>query len=470
MNQKLKGPFIKSENNTSKMMFNLTLCLGVIALFSFYKNGIIPFMHEKTNVIGMFYPLLFILTSTITTQLTEIVYGKFILKTKDLKTFIKNSYGFVPGLFLGLMLPINTPIYALIFGSIIAIIVGKMIFGGFGNNIFNPALIGALFITATYSLAITSNGGYLNAYEVDTITHATPLSNIVNGIGTYDTIVKPYGTILDFFIGTIPGAVGETSALLCILGLIYLTITKTIKPRIPLYYISTVFILTMFIGLYNNIGLWYPIVKVLSGGLLFGAVFMATDPVTSPITKKGQILYGISLGILTVTFRYLTSFPEGVMTSILTMNMIVFILDKIGIKKNKAFIITLVLLILSGFAISYSIADGYKHPSLIDKDFRIISVEEKDEVIYTVSQKGYESTIKGIIKIKDNKVTSIEILEQNDSFFKRVEEKDYINYLIKNQDNLDNVDTITGATYSSNGVLKMLKNTLKDYGDKYGKK
>lgn len=475
MNIKLRGPFIKSENSTSKMMFNVTLCLVIITLFSFYKNGILPYINDKTDFIGMFYPIFFVLTSTLTTQITEIIYGKIILKKNknELLKFIKESYGYIPGLFLGLMLPINTPIYALIFGSIIAIIVGKMIFGGFGNNIFNPALIGALFITATYSLAISNAGGYLNSMEVDTITHATPLSNVVSGIGTYDTLVKPYGSLFNFFIGTIPGAVGETSALLCILGFIFLTITKTIKPRIPIFYISTVFILTSLIGIYNGLGIWYPIFQILSGGLFFGSIFMATDPVTSPTTNNGQILYGISLGILTVTFRYLTSYPEGVMTSILTMNMIVFILDKIGATSKfdkKKFIIPLVLLILAGLTISYSIADKYKNPNNIDIDFNIISKDvQGKKVKYTVTEKGYESLLKGVIEIEDGKVISFEIIEQNDSFYKRVEDAKYIEYLINNQNNLDDVDTITGATYSSSGVLKMLKNTIKDYGDNYAK-
>lgn len=475
MNKKLKGPFMKSENSTSRMMINVTICLILIGLFSFYKNGILLYINDKTDLLGMLYPIFFILTSTLTTQITEIIYGRFILKKKkkDLLEFIKTSYGYIPGLFLGLMLPINTPLYALIFGSIIAIVVGKMIFGGFGNNIFNPALIGALFITATYSLAITNNGGYLNALEVDTVTHATPLSNIVEGIGSYETLVKPYGSLLNFFIGTIPGAVGETSALLCILGFIYLTITKTIKPRIPIFYVSTVFILTTFIGFYNNLGIWYPLYQVLSGGLLFGSIFMATDPVTSPTTKNAQILYGISLGILTVSFRYLTSYPEGVMTSILTMNMMVFILDKIGStsKFNKRkFIIPLIILIIVGMSIAYTIAEGYKTPSTIDPDYEIINVEEKENtVIYTVTQKGYESNIKGVITIEKGIVTGFEVIEQNDSFYKRVEDANYIDYLIKNQNNLDEVDTITGATYSSSGVLKMLKNTIKDYGDNYAK-
>lgn len=473
MNKALKGPFIKSNNKTSKMMFHLTICLIALALFSFYKNGFIPYYNNKTNLYGMFYPLIMLLTTSLTTQITEALYVRLFLKKKgkDLIEYLKNSYGFIPGLFLGLMLPINTPTYALIFGGFMAIVVGKMLFGGFGNNIFNPALIGALFITATYSLAITNNGGYLNLYEVDTVSGATPLSNVVEGIGTYETLVSPYGNLWNFFIGTIPGSLGETSALICLIGFVYLTLTKTIKPLIPTFYISTVFVLTFIIGISNGLGIWYPLFQVLSGGLLFGAIFMATDPVTSPTTKIGQILYGLCLGLLTVTFRYLTSYPEGVMTSILTMNMLVFLLDKIGAKAKfdlKKSIIPFIVIILLMTTITINISNGYKVDTTVDKNFSIVDVKEnKNKVTYTVTQKGYESTLTGEIVIEKGKVTSFEITNQNDSFYQKVEDADYINYLLKNQSDLENVDTVSGATYSSTGVLKMLQNTLKDYGENY---
>ena len=231
MNKK-NGPYIKGKNSTNKIMSHLIISLLPIILFSFYKNGIIPFIYNKTNIFGMLYPLIFILIGTLSTGLFEGLYVKFILKEKDLRNYLTNSYSFIPGLFLSLILPISTPISILILGAFVSSIIGKMLFGGFGNNVFNPALIGRLFIISTYAIVISNNGGYLNSYEIDTISSATPLSNVVEGIGTYETLVKPYGTLLDFFIGTIPGAVGETSALLCILAFIYLTITKTIKYKV----------------------------------------------------------------------------------------------------------------------------------------------------------------------------------------------------------------------------------------------
>lgn len=462
------GPFLKSKNKTSKMMLHLFIALLPIIIFSFYKNGIIPYQKGLTDIKGLLLPLMVIILPTLTSFLTEILYATIFLK-KDGLDYVKNSFSIFPGLFLGLIMPLNTPFSMLILGAFIATFIGKIIFGGFGNNIFNPALIGRLFIITAYSATL---GGYIyhNAYELDTIASSTPLSNagVISGIGSYQTLVKPYGNLMNFFIGTIPGAVGETSALLCLVAFLYLTITKTIKWRIPVFYISTVFIMSFIIGAFNDLERTYSLFQILSGGLMFGAVFMATDPVTSPTTFIGQVLYGISLGILTVVFRNLTPYPEGVLTSILTMNMLVFIIDSIGVKSrfNKKYAVPFfVILITLSLTLSCYIGLRYKNVSTdVDNDFQIYSKTiDGDTVTYMAGEKGYSSILKAKIIIKNNKVTDMVVLEQNDSYYSKVENENYINSLIKNQESLDNLDTIAGCTFTSNGLKKMLINTLNDY-------
>lgn len=465
------GPFIRIKNSTTKMMYNVVIALVPIIFFSFYKNGVIPYMNGTTNIFGMIYPIIFIFISTMSTLFFETMYQLIFNKDKKkIKNILFDSYAYMPGLFLGLILPINTPISVLIVGAFAASIIGKMIFGGFGQNIFNPALIGRIFIISTYALAITSNGGYLNSYEVDTISGATPLSNLatITGIGTYETVVAPYGSLLNFFIGTIPGAVGETSALLCIIAFIFLTYTKTIKWRIPLCYVSTVFVMTLIIGLYFNLGIWYPLFQIFSGGLMFGAVFMATDPVTSPITKNGQVLYGVLLGLLTVTFRFLTPYPEGVLTSILTMNMLVFIIDKIGMKAKfnykKMFIPIIVILLFCATSVYASIKKLDVDTSVKDPNYEIINIENKNsEVIYTVTEQGYSSKIKLEITFKNDRITRAKVVDQNDSFFSKVEDVSYLDKLIKKQDVINDCDTVSGATISSTAVKKAFVNTIEDY-------
>ena len=137
------GPFLKSKDTTKKMMLNLLIALLPIVFFNVYKNGIIPYQNNKISFIAIFYPLLFVLVPTITSCLVETLYGFIFLKKrkKDLLKFVVNSFSIFPGLFLGLILPINTPISIVILGAVVATVIGKLVYGGFGNNIFNPALI-----------------------------------------------------------------------------------------------------------------------------------------------------------------------------------------------------------------------------------------------------------------------------------------------------------------------------------------
>ena len=448
------GPFIKDNNNTSKMMRNLVIALIPIILFSEYKNGVIPYINGKVDLLGLIYPIIFTLTGILSSYVIEEIFCKMTKK--------ESKFSIIPGLFISLVLPLNTPLIILIFGVFMGIIFGKMLYGGFGYNIFNPALIGCLFVLATYSSVIVSSGGYLNSYEVDTIASATPLSNVVEGIGTYDNLVKPYGSLLNFFLGFIPGSPGETSSLLCILGFIYLAYNKVIKVRIPIYYVSTVFVLTFIIGSLNGHGLWYPIYSVLSGGLLFGSIFMATDPVTSPVTKYGCIIYGIMLGILTVVMRYLTPYPEGVLTSILIMNMFTFTLDKIGTKtKNylSKIVISLTVIIISSILLVFNINN--KLNSDIDTDFKVLEKTTDNGVItYVVTEKGFKGDIKAEVKISNDKVISYTILECHDDYLKVVEKEDYVSRLIENS----NIDTVSGATKTSTALKKLINNVKKDSG------
>lgn len=459
------GPFIKTDNKTKNIMNNLLIALTPIILFAFYKNGIVPYINGKANLYQMFLPLIMILVSVFTTFMTEYLYGILVKKEpKSLKYHFK-TYSIFPGLYLALILPINTPIWILIFGALIASIIGKIIFGGFGNNIFNPALVGRLFVISIFAATI---GGYLNSYEIDTISKATPLSNYaaVETIGTYETLVKPYGSLWNFFFGTIPGAVGETSAFLCLIGFLYLVYKKAIKWRIPLTYIATVFVMTYIIGVLNDVGLWYPLFQILSGGLFFGAIFMATDPVTSPTTPTAQNIYGIFLGILTVVFRFLTSAPEGVLTSILIMNMFVIILDRVGARARLDFR-KVVILILAEFALclglSLYIAESKNIDVNVDPNFAIVSKEEVgSKTIYVATEKGFSSVIKAKVIVVDSKIESVEILEQADSFYSKVEESNYVDKF-KNISDANNVDTVSGATITSTAIKKLVNNVLLDY-------
>lgn len=467
------GPFIKSKNTTNKMMLNLLVSLIPIIVFTVYKNGVLPYQAGKIEFVYILYPLLFILLPALVSFLIETIYAIIFLKkrNKDIFKYIKSSYSFFPGLFLGLILPINMPIWIVLLGAVIASL-SKMIFGGFGKNWFNPALVGYLFIFIFFISYFQINGGYLNKLEVDTISTSTPLTNsiVVEGIGDYDSLVKPYGSLVNFFTGMIPGSIGETSTLLCLVAFIYLTITGVIKWKIPIVYVLTVFFATFLIGNINNLGIWYPLFQILSGGLMFGAVFMATDPVTSPTTTQGQILYGLFLGILTVGIRYLSPLPEGVFISILVMNIFVKVLDTIGYKAKFDFRVSLlpyivvwILIIGLGFYVGNDYA---KKSSLVDSNFNILSKETKgNKTTYIVTEKGYVANIKAEVVINKEKILSYKVLEQSESFYYKIYDSNYLDTLVNNQFSLKDVDTVSGATVTSKALKKLLQNVLKDYNN-----
>lgn len=456
------GPYVQSKEKTSKMVLHVMIALTPIILFAIYKNGYVPYSHGYGNLFSILYSFLFMLIGAITSFAIESLY--YVCRKQKHK--IKTSYSFFPGLFLSLLLPIHTPIYVLIIGAALATIVGKLIFGGFGKNIFNPALIGYILVIALFGSVL---GSYHNAYELDTISKATPLTNasIISGIGNYDTLVKPYGNLLNFFLGTIPGGMGEVSALLCIVAFVYLILTKTIKWRIPIFYVGTVFILTMMVGRLLGQDMYYPLFHILSGGLLFGAVFMATDPVTSCVTPIGQILQGIALGILTVIIRFTA--VEGVATSILIVNMLVFLFDRIGAKSRfnlskviLPFAIMAILVMITGVGV----AAMNRPKGSTDPNFAIVSKEKKNnETIYVVTQKGYGGNIKAQITFINDRITQVDILSEHETKdrYQMVMNQNYIDQLIQNQDHLENVDTISSATVTSTALKKMIENVWEDY-------
>ena len=457
------GPFVRSKNSTNKMMMHLLIALIPIVIFSIYKNGYIPYSNGYISFIEIFDPIIKIFIGALTSFLIESIYALIFRK----KNYIKNSYAFFPGLFLALILPLNVPIYVLVVASIVAS-VSKLVCGGFGKNIFNPALIGYLFIVLVFSSVLTTNN-YFNAYELDTISKPTPLTNasMISGIGNYEQLVKPYGNLFDFFLGSIPGSLAETSAFFCILAFIYLTATGTIKWRIPLVYVTTVFLITFGIGRLLGQGIYYPLFHLFSGGLMFGAVFMATDPVTSAVTPVGQILQGFLLGIITVVFRFIG--VEGVAYSILIINAVVFLLDKIGMRSRFNFIRSLIWFVfvwLIIIGVTIGVALTRKTQDNKDPNFEIIDKTMRDNItVYTVTQKGYGGKIEAVVQIENNRIVSIEVTSHRETAnrYQLIIDSNYITQLINNQDNLDNVDTISSATVTSTALKNMLENVMKDY-------
>jgi len=366
-----KAPFVRrSDNkryNTNTIMRDFFIALIPVILFTWYKNGIAVYLDGNINFLEMLYPLFLIISGGVFSLLME---GLFFYITdkdhrnyKDIKRKLGTSYAVIPGVILALLVPVYTPIWVLMIAAFFATIVGKMLFGGFGHNVFNPALLGYAVIGFTFSGILAEAGGYLNGSEilVDSYAGATPLGVLATFRNTgqafsFNALVSPYGNLWDFFIGTIPGGLGETSALAILIGGIWLIYRKVIKWYTPVIYIGTVFVLSWFVGmLAGDAGIWFPTYSILTGGVFFAAVFMITEPVTTPSNPLGKVIFALFLGGLTVMFRFVGNLPEGVGTSLIVMNIFAIPIDTYaGIIRTKGFskpaipyIVTLAVLLVA---------------------------------------------------------------------------------------------------------------------------
>ena len=248
-----------------------------------------------------------------------------ILMKKHDKTYDLSAC--VTGVLLAFVCPVTVAYWQIILGAAFAILLVKMLFGGLGRNVVNPALAGRAFMMSwPVAMSTWIKPGFGNAAAVinpvDIATAATPLANMHQGM-------MPEEGWLQLFWGNVGGCIGETSALMLLIGLVYLLVRKVIKITIPAAYIGTVAVLTLIFPMGNN-NLEWMLCHLFGGGLMLGAIFMATDYVTSPLTNLGQIVYGIGCGVLTVMIRYFGGYNEGVSYAILIMNTCVVLLDRIG--------------------------------------------------------------------------------------------------------------------------------------------
>ena len=243
---------------------------------------------------------------------TELIYS---LITRSRNTTVDCS-AIVTGLLLAMTLPHTVPYWQVIVGSVFAILLVKALCGGLGHNIFNPALAARAFMMLIYPIGLTRYA----AVGVDAVSSATPLHHMVMG-------ELPDESLLDLFLGRCPGSIGELSALALLIGGIYLVVRKVISIRIPAAYLISLAVISLVFPQAGN-PLQSMAYSLLSGGVMLGAIFMATDYATSPATAKGQVLFGIGCGVLTAVFRRNGLFPEGVTYAILLMNALVWFIDR----------------------------------------------------------------------------------------------------------------------------------------------
>ncbi len=298
------SPHIRHADSTNGIMFDVIIALLPAAVYGCFLFGL--------------YSAAVICTCVLTALLSEFLWNIILKKPQS----VGDLSAIVTGLLLGLNLPPKTPLWVAAIGSFAAIIVIKQMFGGIGYNFVNPAIGARIILLVSFPSFLAGASNFVEPISLDTVTSATPLE--VRGIAG-----AAVPTVKELFFGMNSGCIGETSAFLLLVGGIYLVARRVIKPIIPLSFIGTVAVMSLiFSGSINEM-----LYQILTGGLMIGAIFMATDYTTSPATKWGKLIFGIGCGLITFVIRKFGNLPEGVSYSIILMNILVPHIDKLTAKK-----------------------------------------------------------------------------------------------------------------------------------------
>jgi electron transport complex protein RnfD len=294
------SPHIKSRETVPKIMLSVVITLVPAIAYSIYQFGL--------------YTLALYVVSVATCLAAEYI----VVRLRKRPFTLTDYSALLTGILLVMVLPPRFPIYGVILGAVVAIVIGKQIFGGLGYNIFNPALIGRAFLAATYPVYISS---YIAPkFGADAVSAATPLAHM-----KFDGVVTP---LKPLFFGMVGGSIGETSAFLLIIGSLYLIAKKYIKWRTPASIFLTVFVLGEIFHLINPGRYPSGFFHLFAGGLMIGSLYMATDMVTSPLTQRGCVIFGVGIGVLVIVIRIFGGLPEGMMYAILFMNAFVPLINR----------------------------------------------------------------------------------------------------------------------------------------------
>jgi electron transport complex protein RnfD len=310
------SPHIHQGQTIPRIMYDVIIAMLPAFIFSIYVFGL--------------GALVVTLIAVLSAVLFEFLITKYILKREP---DILDGSAIVTGMLLAFNVPSNLPWWLVVIGSFVAIGIGKMSFGGLGNNPFNPALVGRVFLLISFPVHMTT---WPVPFEsrmtlTDIVTGATPLSIIKDGLKNEESLASLIEKIpgsIDLLLGTQPGSLGEMSALLLIIGFLYLLFRKVITWHIPVIIIGTMFVFSGALWFANPDRFINPVFHILTGGAMLGAIYMATDYVTSPMTIRGVVIYSIGIGVITILIRVFGAYPEGISFAILIMNAFVPLLNK----------------------------------------------------------------------------------------------------------------------------------------------
>jgi Na+-translocating ferredoxin:NAD+ oxidoreductase subunit D len=483
------SPNYRQPLSTQRIMTELTICIAIVLGYNVGYYFLVVGAEYGWHALAM------IATSLGTAVVVESLWAFFYAKKNILK-YLSTSFPWVTALLFVGMMGVNKPLYVIFVGSLVATLIGKLVFGGFGQNIFNPAGVGRAF-------SVLAFGGFIASQFPDVVTGATP-TTVMESLGW--VITKPeavsaylnqFNGVWGLFTGQYIGALGETNTLLIIATGVYLSFRKIIDWRVPVVFIGSLLGFATIIMFAKGMEWWYPIFFISTGGAMFGAVFMLTDPVTSPTSIPGRIIFAIGVAFLTTLIRVKGNLPEGVIRSILFMNMMTPLIDRLmdgwplkSMKKyavsiGSVLLVSVVTIAFTTSAISYiePYVPEEKKPTLGEPIlFSTLGVEgaisilsstvASDVTTYLVEVDGFsvleaewETDPKpNVVEVKIN-TTSLTIVSvafatfaDSSQYEYKTNHPDFLNQFAGLSLVIDNsVDVSIGATYTTDSVIRAVK-------------
>ena len=489
------SPNYRQKLSTHRIMRDLTIGLLVIVAYSLWNLYYNYVSNEPMMKAALIY-----LVSVVVGLITEVVWA--LIHKENILEQIKNSFPWVTSIIFALTLPIGTPLYVVAIGSFISIFLGKLVFGGFGSNIFNPALVGRVIVHLSFADKLLPYIESMKGGVIDITTSATPAAMLA-GTNWMGGETFKY-TLMDLFLGNHGGTLGETCIWLILIVGVVLAVRKVFDARIPVAYLGTVLVLAEIYALACGLDpITYPFMHLCLGGVVFGAVIMATDPVTSPTSPLGKILFGIGLGFLTMIIRLKANYPEGVLFSILIMNMLTPWIDSLILGRTNKNIVKQILMIVLTLAVAcgcvFGIAGSIQSDIAAKKAKEEAALKKAEEAAkkkaeeeanafnwrvleeisggYIMETVGFDESnpMKIEVKISGDTVESVKVLEAKG-------ETEYFGYELVNgtsgmsakmkefydkylatsfkTSDIDGVDTSTGATMTTKGIVNAIKGAI----------
>ena len=463
------APNYRCELSTKRIMNELLIGLLVVYAFSLYY-------YSTLGSAYLVQALLIMVVSVVSCVATEVVWA--LVTKKNVKEFLSSSFPYITGVILALMVPIQTSLYAILISSVLCILFGKLVFGGFGQNIFNPAAFGRAIIFAAFAGLTTKT--------VDIVTSVTPTTLMASTYHWFVTdsalvseLMEAVGGLSNLAVGMYSGALGETSAILIAIVAVVLALRKVIDWRIPVVYVGGVFVITAIMALVFGMGMWYPFYHILTGGLMFGAVFMATDPVTSPTSATGRTIFALGCAILTVLIRVKANLPEGVLYSILIMNALTPMIERFcdceqvaGAKKALMSFIGVGVVgcgacLLALSTVTPASASAAPAGKTLNADSSEVTastatIVSNENGVVTVDVDSYMGVNQFEITIADGAVESVKVNSIGDTpgYGDLIDNEDFLSQFVGATEGNVSVDAVSGATMSSGSAVQAVITAL----------